>query len=305
MVDGSAHVRVPATSANLGPGFDAFGLALGMYDDVGAVRTPHDALDIEIVGWGAETLPRDASHLVVRAMAATFAAQGQPLPGLSLRCENRIPHGKGLGSSAAAVVAGIMLARRLADGAAQCDDAAALDLANAMEGHPDNAAAALYGGLTLAWLEDGNGRHPHAVRLEPATDLIAFALVPEATLATETARGLLPPTVPHDDAAHAAGRSALLVHALTSDLSLLLPATEDRLHQGYRAEAMPDTFDLVGRLREDGLAAMVSGAGPSVLVLGSSALDERAVSRHAGAGWSVLRCSIDRGGAVTDAADAP
>jgi homoserine kinase len=242
--------------------------------------------------------PRRHSACVVRAMTQTFAALGQERPGLTLHCENRIPHGRGLGSSAAATVAGILLARQLADdGPRRLDDRAVLALASSLEGHPDNAAAALRGGLTVAWQDEADRRRACAVRLEPATSLVVVVLVPATTLATEQARGLLPETVPHRDAAHAAGRAALLVHALTHDPGLLLPATEDRLHQAYRAAAMPRTAELVARLRAEGFAAVVSGAGPSVLVLGRGELDEGVLAGRAGSGWTVRALGIDRDGA--------
>jgi homoserine kinase len=287
-------VRVPATSANLGPGFDALGLALAWYDDLNAVRSG-SGLRVEVSGICAADVPRDERHLVVRAMDATFAELGEQRGGLALRCENTIPHGRGLGSSAAAVVAGVLLARALVpDGAQRLDDAAVLGLATRLEGHPDNAAAAQLGGFTIAWPDSTGVR---AVRLEPAQSLRAVVLLPDSTLATATARGLLPDTVPHADAAHAAARSALLVHAITAEPDLLLAATEDRLHQAYREPAMPQTLALVAKLRSAGLAAVVSGAGPSVLVLGGEELTEAAVTGHADDGWRVHAVDLDRRGA--------
>jgi homoserine kinase len=305
-----AVVRVPATSANLGPGFDALGLALSLYDDVGAAVVDGTGVVVEIEGNGADDLPRDERHLVVQAMTETFTVLGLDRPGLSLKCTNRIAHGRGLGSSAAAVVAGILLARELADGGgtAGFDDDDVLSLASRLEGHPDNAAAALLGGLTVAWSEPGG--QVRAARLQPHPSLGAVVLVPDATLATEQARGMLPDQVPHADAAHAAGRAALLVHAVTTDPSLLLAATEDRLHQSYRERAMPASLDLVRRLRAAGHAAVVSGAGPSVLVLtgertGSDPVSDTEVSdteasdteKLAGAGWTVRRVDIELEGA--------
>lgn len=295
-----AQVRVPATSANLGPGFDAVGLALAWYDDVRAVRSG-SGLQIEVSGVCAGDVPRDERHLVVRAMDATFAELGEERGGLVLRCANTIPHGLGLGSSAAAVVAGVLLARALVrDGADRLDDQAVLGLAARLEGHPDNAAAAQLGGFTIAWPEPPGVR---AVRLEPAASLRAVVLLPDSVLATATARGLLPASVPHSDAAHAAARSALLVHAITAEPDLLLAATEDRLHQAYREPAMPETLALVARLRSAGLAAVVSGAGPSVLVLGGQELGAAVVAGAiddvtlADGGWTVRAVDLDRGGA--------
>jgi homoserine kinase len=291
-----AHVRVPATSANLGPGFDTLGLALAWYDDISAVRSG-SGLQVDVTGVGAADLPRDKSHLVVRAMDATFAELGEERGGLALRCANTIPHGLGLGSSAAAIVAGVLLARALVPGGSQrLDDAAVLGLAARLEGHPDNAAAALLGGFTIAWPESSGAR---AVRLQPAGSLRAVVLLPNSTLNTELARGLLPVNVPHVDAAHSAARSALLVHAITAETDLLLAATEDRLHQAYRESAMPETLGLVAVLRSAGLAAVVSGAGPSILVLGGDELTEAAVAAeagHADDGWTVRSVDLDRAG---------
>jgi homoserine kinase len=304
--DRRAHVRVPASSANLGPGFDALGLALAWYDEVSAVRTG-SGLQIEISGACAADVPRDGGHLVVRAMDATFAELGEERGGLELRCVNTIPHGVGLGSSAAAVVAGVLLARALIrEGAERLDDAAVLALAARLEGHPDNAAAALLGGFTIAWPEPPRVR---CVRLDPAPSLRAVVLLPDSTLATTKARGLLPETVPHADAAHAAARSALLVHAITTDPGLLLAATEDRLHQDYRGPAMPQTLALVELLRSAGLAAVVSGAGPGVLVLGGAELSTAAVAQAtghadgawAGNAWSLRAVQLDRTGAQVSA----
>lgn len=257
-------VTVPATSANLGPGFDALGLALSLYDEV-RVRIEDDSappVTLHVTGEGADAVPRDTSHLVVRALLSTYDSVGRDRPHLTMWCTNRIPHGRGLGSSAAAAVAGVLAARAL--GAGPLDDDAVLGIATGIEGHPDNAAAALLGGLTVAWTDGISAR---AVRLDPAPSVRAVVFVPEAELSTEMARGLLPEVVPHADAAHSAGRAALLVAALTSRPDLLLAATEDRLHQEYREPAMPASLDLVARLRAAGVAAVVSGAGPSVLAL--------------------------------------
>jgi homoserine kinase len=291
---GAVHVRVPATSANIGSGFDTFGLALDLHDDlvVQAGEPAHgDAVEVTVEGEGEATVPADASNLVVRAVHRVLDELGAPHPPLLLRCTNRIPHGRGLGSSAAAVVAGLVAGRALVDGGDRLDDTAVLGLATEMEGHPDNAAACLLGGFTVAWTDSAG---THAASMTTRDDLVVTVAVPPEPLATETARGLLPPTVPHADAAHAAARSALLVLALQPEGrppdGLLLAATEDRLHQGYRAAAMPVTLDLVGRLRAEGRAAVVSGAGPSVLVLD---LAPAAVS--APTGWRVLQLAVAGG----------
>jgi homoserine kinase len=259
----AVRVRVPATSANLGPGFDALGLALGLYDDV-EVEMAGSGLSIEVSGEGEETAGRGEDHLIVRMFRSAYESIGGRAEGLRIRCVNRIPHARGLGSSSAATIAGILAARALhPDGRALTDDDV-LALATRAEGHPDNVAPCLAGGLTIAW-QTSSG--PRLTRLDVAEDVRPVALVPDSRLATERARGLLPEMVPHADAAANSGRAALLVAALTAAPQLLLDATEDRLHQSYRAPAMPDSFALVERLRAKGIAAVISGAGPTVLAL--------------------------------------
>lgn len=279
-VDRPVRVRVPATSANLGPGYDSFGLALARHDEVTATVTD-GGLSIELAGEQTEGVPLDESHLVVRSMRACFDLLGGQPPGLRLRCVNRIPHGRGLGSSAAAIVAGVQLARGLVpDGRRLLDDAGALALAGELEGHPDNVAACLLGGLTVAWLQDGAVR---AARLEPV-GVRPVLFIPPHRSATAAARAALPAQVPHPDAAFNVARAALLPLALTGRPELLLAATEDRLHQGYRAAGMPDSARLVDQLRNDGIAAVVSGAGPSVLALAVADQVARAAA-SCPAGW--------------------
>ena len=257
------RVRVPATSANLGPAFDSAGLALTCHDVVEfAVR--HSGLEVALTGEGAHTLPTDESHLVVRAFRAGCDALGWTPPGLAVVAWNGIPQGRGMGSSAAAVVAGLVGAWALCPEVQGVDRDAVLRLATELEGHPDNVAPCLLGGATLSWMTDGGAR---AEQLEVSPDLVPVVLVPDGTLSTHVARGLLPDAVPHADASFNAGRAALLVHALTAAPGLLFEATEDRLHQQQRAAAMPDSAQLLDRLRTAGHAAVVSGAGPSLLVL--------------------------------------
>ncbi|MGI8680309.1 MAG: homoserine kinase [Jatrophihabitans sp.] len=293
-VDGQVRVRVPATSANLGPGFDTLGLALSLYDDVAGVVVP-DGLHIEIDGEGDAQVARNETHLVVRAMRAAFDALGETPGGLSLSCVNRIPHSRGLGSSAAAIVAGVLLARGLVrDGALRLDDGAVLALACAVEGHPDNVASCLLGGLTIAWTADGSAR---AVRRDLDPAIFPVALIPPYGASTAVARGLLPAAVPHGDAAFAAGRAALLVAALTGTPQALLDATEDRLHQTFRRSAMPDTLALVEKLRASGHPAVISGAGPSVLVLARGEVEAERVEAQVPSEWSVRRLVVDTRGA--------
>jgi homoserine kinase len=201
-------------------------------------------------------------------MHAAFEALGVAVPGLRLTCRNAIPHARGLGSSSAAIVGGLALARALVpDGAARLDDADLIRLAADLEGHPDNVAPAAYGGFVISGREAGEW---FAVRAPVDRRIVAVAFVPPDPLSTEVARGLLPETVPHADAAADAGRAALLVTALGSAPEHLLTATRDYLHQEQRRPAMPESLRLVDRLRAEGLAAVVSGAGPTVLVLADS-----------------------------------
>jgi homoserine kinase len=283
-------VRTPATSANLGPGFDALGLALTLYDDLTATVTG-DSFRVSVRGEGAGELPGDEEHLVVRAMLATFDELGGRPGGVAVECHNRIPQARGLGSSSAAIVGGVQLARGLvADGRRRLGDDDALRIAARLEGHPDNVAPCLLGGFTIAWTEGGGAR---AVRLGTADGVRPSIFVPTERGYTASARAALPPSVPHADAAFNAGRSALLTHALTADPALLFAATEDRLHQGYRAEAMPGTASLVAGLRSVGVAAVVSGAGPSVL-----ALTEVPGDFHPGTEWRTETLGVDGGGAL-------
>ncbi|AXI79464.1 homoserine kinase [Peterkaempfera bronchialis] len=289
----AVRVRVPATSANLGPGFDAFGLALGLYDDV-VVRVADSGLHVDIAGEGADTLARDERHLVVRSLRAAFEVLGGQPRGLEVVCANRIPHGRGLGSSSAAICAGIVAARAVTiGGPSALDDAGLLALASELEGHPDNVAACLYGGFTVAWTEDDTAR---AIRLDPSPEVVPVVFVPATPLLTETARGLLPRTVPHADAAVNAGRAALLVEALTRRPELLLPATEDRIHQDYRSAAMPESTALVAALRAEGVAAVVSGAGPTVLALAHDGTADK-LTHFAGPEWAAHRLELDHRGA--------
>jgi homoserine kinase len=271
---GPVHIRVPASSANLGPGYDSFGLALARFDEVTAERI-ESGLQITVEGIGAGLVPTDERHLVMQAALRAFDAMRVPVPGLRLHCVNRIPHGGGQGSSAAAIVAGILLARSLRpDGAPVLSDDEVFAIADDMEGHPDNVAPVLFGGFTVAWASGGSsGRHPRAVRLRPDPRIRAMVFTADQACATSQARAVLPAAIPHADAAANSARAALLVHALTRDPSLLLDATEDYLHQRYREGVMPETARLLRRLRDAGLAAVLSGAGPSVLVLGADLPD--------------------------------
>lgn len=258
-------VRVPATSANLGPGFDALGLAVELCDDLELEATT-GGVEILAAGEGADSVPTGEEHLVVRALRRGLDHAGAPQVGVRLRSVNRIPHGRGMGSSAAATVAGLLLARGLVAEPEVLDDETVLQLACEFEGHPDNAAPALLGGVVLSWMK---GQRARTAPLRVADGLLRpLILLPRFTLPTHVARSLLPAEVPYGDAVHNAARSALLVHALAAgDRDLLLEATEDRLHQEQRAPGMPQSVDLMRVLRQEGVPAVISGAGPAVLVL--------------------------------------
>ncbi len=287
--DGGVRVRVAASSANLGPGFDALALALTLHDDVQA-RVADEGLVVEVSGEGA-ALARDETHLVVRAMREAFNRLGGQPAGLELSCTNRIPHGRGLGSSAAAIVAGVLLARALvAGGDDAMPDDVVLALAASVEGHPDNVAACLLGGLTVAWTEAATAR---AIRVPSDDSLVPVVFVPPFEASTAQARGLLPETVSHRDAAFTAGRSALLVAALGGASEALFAATEDRLHQPYRAPAMPEAAGLVAELRAAGLASVISGAGPSVLVLARNQAEVGAARAMCPRLWHAAALRID------------
>jgi homoserine kinase len=284
------RLRVPASTANLGPGFDALGMALELHDSVEVLVTG-DAIRVEVTGEGAGELPTDESHLVVRALRAAADSLGLALPGLLIRCHNRIPQARGLGSSAAATVAGVAAAYTLA-GKSLGDDA--LQAAAEFEGHADNAAAALYGGLALAWSE---GPRYRAVSVATHPDVSPVVLIPNTQSATSVTRGLLPGNVPHTDAAFNAGRAALAVYALTAAPEFLLSATEDRLHQDYRESAWPGTMRMVRELRANGVPATVSGAGPTVLALPAGGVLPAGLDTG---GFTVLALPVDLVGVVVE-----
>lgn len=262
LIGRSVTVSAPATSANLGPGFDHLGLAFDLRQ-AATLRVTATESAAEVTGEGADAVPRDGSHLIIRAAMAALDDLGATVPGLALTADNVIPHGRGLGSSAAAIVGGIVAAAALAGVALEPDWA--LRRAAQLEGHADNVAAALHGGLVIAFPQhDRVGVATVAVHPE----LAAVCYLPDTPVATAEARGLLPATVPHGDAAANAGRAALLVEAVSRTPELLLDATVDRLHQHYRQAAMPESYELLESLRDKGFAAVISGAGPSVLVLG-------------------------------------
>ncbi len=324
------HIRVPATSANLGPGYDCAGLALALYDELSVELLPEPGvLQIVVSGEGEQSVPTDASHLVVRSISRGLAEFGVTLPSMRLTCVNRIPHGRGLGSSSAAIVGGLALARELlAVGVEQgsrvsgptLSDVRLLEIATELEGHPDNVAPALLGGLTLAWLEppgpDPESSHHagRAIRLQPSRLLEPVVAIARAPLATDEARDLIPASVTHGDAVTNSSRAALLATAFTSAPELLFTATQDRLHQHYRSHAYPASYELVAALRERDVPAMISGAGPTVIAIGVAGSKDSGdrVARLVrellggsvgavpqGTDFDVVRLDIDEGGVTT------
>ena len=295
------QVQVPATSANLGPGFDSFGLAFGMYDRYVAQILDEGGLDIDVTGEGADEVPRTDKNLLVKAMYKGFDFLGGKPKGVAVRALNVIPHGRGLGSSASAIIGGLVLARSLVlTGTDKMSDEALLNLANEMEGHPDNVAAALYGGATVAWQDVVKGKAvAHAVHLPVDPRIKVMAYIPATPLATKKARTMLPETIPFADALRNSSNAALLTQALTIRPDLLFTATEDFLHQSYRQEAMPASFALMTKLRAAGIAAFISGAGPTVLALHTEG-DEESIqlSRAGGAKFEGKSLEIASRGAT-------
>ena len=290
-----AQISVPVTSANLGPGFDTFGLALELRDRYAAQILDEAVFDVDVTGEGADEVKKDKNHLVIRSMLRGFEHMGQKPRGIALRALNVTPHSRGLGSSASAIVGGLALSRALVHGGeALMSDDEMISLATQLEGHPDNVAAAVLGGATIAWLENGVGK---AVKISVHEKIKALALIPAAGLSTAKARKLLPEMVSHSDAASNAGKAALLVHALSHRPDLLLVATEDRLHQKYRGSAMAKSFELVERFRAAGVAAVISGAGPTVLVLHTSSDTEiEEMVKAAGGGFVAKSLEVSHEG---------
>ena len=296
------EVQVPASSANLGPGFDCFGLALELRDRYIAQVLDEKTLDIDVAGEGADDVPRDHKNLIVKAMYKGFEFLGGKPNGIALRSLNNIPHNRGLGSSAAAIVGGLALARALVVGAAdRMSDVDLLSLATEMEGHPDNVSAAIYGGATFAWQGVPGNEFAEAIKLPISGRISAVAFIPESELATSKARKMLPENIPHADALQNSIRSAMLTQALTTRPDLLLPATQDFLHQSYRESAMPKSISLMNKLRAAGVPAFISGAGPAVLAFRLDAnIDNENelvdLARVAGGGFKVEAMEIAQTG---------
>jgi homoserine kinase len=294
-----AQVSVPASSANLGSGFDTFALALDLRDRYAAQVLDEAIFDVDVTGEGADEVKRDKNNLVVKAMLRGFEFMGQKPRGLALRALNVTPHGRGLGSSASAIVGGLALSRELVLGGEQfMSRDEMMFLATELEGHPDNVAAAIYGGATIAWMENIYGvQTGRAVSIPVHHEIKALLFIPENHLSTSKARKLLPESVPHREAVLNSSHTALLSVALSTRPDLLLTATEDFLHQSYRSEAYPKSMTLVADLRAKGIAAMISGAGPAVLALHTSQEGEIAEVIKAGvSGFEVQELAISRSG---------
>lgn len=340
LVNGSSvRVRVPGSSANIGPGFDCIGLALGIWDDYVVTVVSEPGLSIDVEGEGAGEVPCDERHLVHRSMLRAWELLGvQPPDGLQLSCRNAVPHGRGLGSSATSIVAGIVAAQGLCDIATgqnqrerhaadspdrsvhgfqgspdpsfpdspvrssdrSFDRAVTNNLAAAMEGHPDNSSASVFGGMTLSWADDIDPGQIHTLQLAVSPDVIPLVFVPSTQLATAIARAVLPDQVPHAVAALNSGRAGLLVEAVTRRPDVLLAATREWLHQEQRRESFPESMALLDVLRGKGHAAVISGAGPSVLVLTTAAQLEDARAQGDPSVWRVLQPGVPHIGARLD-----
>jgi homoserine kinase len=286
------RVRVPATSANLGPGYDSFGLALSLTDEI-VVRVGEDGLDLDVAGEGADKVRKDARNLVIKAMNTAFDRMGGRPRGLEVRCLNRIPHGRGLGSSAAAIVGGLAAARALTVGGDErFGDERLLAVATEMEGHPDNAAATVHGGFTMAWTDGGE---VGVLGADTHPDVLPVVFIPGTELRTAKARKALPDVISHNEAAVNSARAALLGRALVERPDLLMVATEDFLHQEYRRSVMPRSLELVDELRAAGVPAVISGAGPSVLAFTTRATAE-GVAGLKRRGWRSQALEVDREG---------
>lgn len=293
-----AGAVVAASSANLGPGFDSLGLALSLYDEV-EVETTDSGLVIDVEGQGAGQVPLDADHLVVKAITVGMQAAGLRASGLKVHCRNVIPHSRGLGSSAAAVVGGLAIANGFAAhiNSPELTRDELVQLSSEFEGHPDNAAAAVLGGAVVSWTVDGSDPARYdAAHLQLHPDIRLFPAVPETRSSTAATRGLLPEQVSHTDARFNLARAAMLVVALTERPDLLLEATGDRLHQMQRAPAMPASAEYLVVLRRCGVAAVLSGAGPAVIALTDGRdLPEEALSYGAANGFTVTEMTPGEG----------
>ena len=303
-------VKVPASSANLGPGYDTLGVALGFYDELRVERIS-EGLEFELSGEGSEAVPRDETHLVIQAMYAAFERVGlHEFPALRLTAHNRIPHSRGMGSSASAIVAGVAAASGLLPEHAQLSRDQILQVASDLEGHPDNVAPSVYGSLSISWGELGDWR---SLVVPVHSAVVPIVAVPDYEVSTKLARSLIPAEIPHEQAAANSGHAALLIQALSQAPEYLMDATVDYLHQGYRIPAMQPSAALVAYLRDRQLPAVISGAGPTVLTFSRSCEEAAAAQRaiaefeatHEGSeyegrrlSWRVMPLEIDAEGVI-------
>jgi homoserine kinase len=286
----AVKVRVPATVANLGPGFDALGAAIRMHLEI-EIEPRRDSIDVMVEGEGAEQLPQDDTNLVLRSMSAFFDHVGRRPPGYAVRVRNPIPLASGLGSSAAAVVGGLFAARAITG--RNVPQIEMVSLATQIEGHPDNVLAALLGGLVVCYHVDGDLRY---FRLEPSERLVPIVAVPREQFSTKKARELLPDEVGFGDAQYTASRAALLVGAMTTGAGadVLADAMTDKLHEPHRLNLMPESAAVHAELRAAGLAAALAGAGPSLLIVvprpeaHTRAEQIRRICRERNSGWRVF-----------------
>ena len=286
-------VNVPASSANLGPGYDTLGIALSLYDTV-EVEVTRSGLEVEITGEAAAELLRDSSHLVVKAIRSALKAADVEVSGLRVVCTNNIPQSRGLGSSASAAVAGVAAGNGLAG--FPLSEQQVVQLSSAFEGHPDNAAASVLGNAVVSWTTvpvDGRSLPEYrAATLDVHPSIKATALVPDFHASTQAVRRVLPSHVTHADAAFNVSRTAVNVAALTTYPDLLWEGTRDRLHQPYRADVLPVTAEWVNRLRNRGYAAYLSGAGPTVMVLHTEPIEEEILDDARGQNLRVLELEV-------------
>lgn len=286
------RVRVPATVANLGPGFDALGAAIRMHLEI-EIEPRRDSIEVMVEGEGAEQLPLDHSNLVIRSMNTFFDHVGRRPPGFAVRVKNPIPIGSGLGSSAAAVVGGLFAARAVTGRTVPQSEM--VHLATQIEGHPDNVMAALLGGFVICY-HDPEGGELRYLRLEPSDRLVPIIAVPREGFSTADARRALPADVSFADAQFTASRSALLVAAITTGAGadVLADAMDDRLHEPHRMKLMPETAAVHMEIRHAGLPVALSGAGPSLLIVvprpeaATRAEQIRRICRARNAGWRVF-----------------
>ena len=288
----AVRVRVPATVANLGPGFDALGVAVRMHLEI-EIEPRRDSIEVMVEGEGAEELPQDDTNLVIRSMNAFFDHVSRRPPGYAVRVKNPIPIGAGLGSSAAAVVGGLFAARAITG--RTVPQAEMVQLATSLEGHSDNVMAALLGGLVICY-RVGDAQELRYLRLDPSERLVPIIAVPRQGFSTAEARRALPIDMSFSDAQFTASRAALLVAAITTGAGAdaLADAMDDRLHEPHRMKLMPETAAVHMEIRDAGLPVALSGAGPSLLIVvprpeaATRAEQVRRICRARNAGWRVF-----------------